>query len=329
MAKILILGANSTGGSYATYYFARSGYEVIATSRSKQSEPELLPYLFKKCPAVRYLQYDLNHSFSEQVATLKSISPDIIINFASQSMVAQSWLNPVDWMQTNCVGQTVLLEAMRELPSLKKYIHFSTPEVYGNTKGWISENHTFNPSTPYASSRSFGDINTRLWAETYNIPTIITRAANIYSEGQHLYRIIPRAILAAINPNPLTIDGDGKSTRSFIHMEDVCSLLQDMCLANTPLLSEYHISPKESVTIIDLVETIFKKCGVSLNDTRHITFGPERKGKDQYYLLDSSKAEKDFNWRPKISISEGIDRVIEWFKTQPTDKLPLHYIHKI
>ena len=223
VTKVFILGANSTGGSYATYFFSKRGYETIASSRSKQANKAQLPYLFNDCSNVKYITFDINWETSCQLELLKSINPDYVLNFASQSMVAQSWIYPQDWMRTNCEGQVKLLEALKDLDCLKRYIHFSTPEVYGNTTDWIKEDHNFNPSTPYAASRAFGDINTRLWSKTFSIPTTITRAANIYCEGQHLYRIIPRAIYACFNKAPLTIDGDGKSLRSFMIISTILS----------------------------------------------------------------------------------------------------------
>jgi dTDP-glucose 4,6-dehydratase len=327
MSRLLILGSNSTAGSYAAYYFSREGYDVIATSRSKQGPTSQLPYLFKNCPPVSYCIYNLNSSVAVQSALLNEISPDYILNFASQSMVGQSWDKPCDWMQTNCVGQTALLEALRQLVSLKRYIHFSTPEVYGSTDGWIKESHQYNPSTPYASSRALGDINARLWSMTYQIPTTITRAANLYCEGQHLYRIIPRTILAALDPNPLTIDGDGSSVRSFIHMEDVCRFI-DLSLSSGDMCNDYHISTKSSISILGLVQLIFDKLGVSTSDPRHLAYGPDRRGKDQYYLLDPSKAYRDFKWQPTISLDQGIDAVIRWFSSHSVLDLPKSYVHK-
>ena len=327
MNKVLILGANSTGGAYACYFFASRGYEVIATSRSDQADQSQLPYLFKSCPPIKYLTYDLNWSSSCQKELLNFINPDYLINFASQSMVAQSWNYPSDWMRTNCVGQVNLLEALKDLKNLKRYIHFSTPEVYGNTEDWIREDHSFNPSTPYAASRSFGDINARLWAQSYQIPTTITRAANIYCEGQHLYRIIPRTIHACFGNCKITIDGDGKSIRSFIHMEDVCDLLEKV-FDTEDILNEYHISPKDSISIIDLVKKIFKKCKVDINDSKFLDYGPERKAKDQNYLLDSSRAFNEFNWETKVSIDDGLDRVIDWYQNNDISRLPIKYEHK-
>ena len=229
-------------------------------------------------------------------------------------------------MRTNCVGQ-IKLEALRYSKGIKRYIHFSTPEVYGNTSNWIKEDQIFNPSTPYAASRSYGDLNTRMWSKTYNIPTTITRAANIYCEGQHLYRIIPRTILACFEKDPITIDGDGKSIRSFIHMEDVCNLLEKTFLTKETL-NEFHISPTDSISIIDLVRKIFNLCNIDINDESYLKFGPERKGKDQNYLLDSSKALKELNWRTQVTIDDGLERVIDWYKTNDIKKLPLRYLHK-
>ena len=327
--KILILGANSTGGAYAAYYFASLGYEVIATSRSQQAHKSQLPYLFYECPRVHYKVHSLNSSIADHLQLFEESKPSCIINFASQSMVGQSWISPTDWMQTNCVGQTSLLEALRQYKELDLYFHFSTPEVYGSTTGWVDETCIYNPTTPYASSRMLGDVNTKIWSHHYSIPTVLTRAANIYSEGQHLYRIIPRTMLAASGIDPLVIDGNGESIRSFIHMSDVCDFLYAVIQSPPPsIYTEYHLSPRESTSIIDLVKKIFSMFAVPVDSPSYIRFGPDRPGKDMYYLLDSSKANNDYSWSPKISLDQGLDLVQKWFLSADLSSFPRSYSHK-
>ena len=138
---------------------------------------------------------------------------------------------------------------------------------------------------------------------------------------------LPRTIHACFGYGKITIDGDGKSIRSFIHMEDVCDLLEKT-LFTKEILNEYHISPKDSISIIDLVKKIFGKCNVDISDTNFLNYGPERKGKDQNYLLDPSKAFNELNWKTKISIDDGLDRVIDWYQNNDISRLPLKYNHK-
>ena len=109
-------------------------------------------------------------------------------------MVGQSWDFPEDWMQTNVVSSAKLLTKLKGYDFIHKYVHVTTPEVYGSTEGWRTEDFNFNPSTPYAVSRAASDMLFKIYEKEYSIPIVFTRASNVYGEGQQLYRIIPLTI---------------------------------------------------------------------------------------------------------------------------------------
>ncbi len=264
--------------------------------------------------------FDLNFNLAKIMNAIAQERAKVVVNFASQSMVGQSWKTPGDWMQTNCVAQTDFIAALARYPNLEKYIHFTTPEVYGSTCGeWLTENWAFDPSTPYAASRATGDWITRMWQQQYGFPAIFTRAANIYGEGQQLYRVIPKAIIAKMQGLPFPLEGGGKSRRAFVHMEDVTDAL---CLLITQgkIGDCYHISPREEVTIADLV---YNKIGA----TAIIT--PERTGKDDTYFLDSGKIMR-MGWHPKITLAKGIERTWDWMVENAAvwAKWPKDYEHQ-
>ena len=109
------------------------------------------------------------------------MQPELVVNFAAQGMVAESWLNPTHWYRTNVVAQVALHDALRQKPFLQKYVHVTTPEVYGSTDGgWINEHNHFSPSTPYAVSRAACDLHLHSFHEAYDFPVVFTRAANVY-----------------------------------------------------------------------------------------------------------------------------------------------------
>ena len=113
--------------------------------------------------------------------------------------VAESWLNPLDWYKTNLIAQVKLHDILRTNKELKRYVHVSTPEVYGSKNGWLKESYNFSPSTPYAASRAACDLHLITYLNGHNFPVLFTRAANVYGPGQQLYRIIPKCILACIS----------------------------------------------------------------------------------------------------------------------------------
>ena len=156
-------------------------------------------------------------------------------------------------MMTNVVSAVRLHELLRNFDGLERYVHVTTPEVYGSTEGWVTEDTPFNPSTPYAVSRAAGDMSLRTYFANYRFPVVFTRAANVYGPGQQLYRIVPRTIVAAMGGQKLRLDGGGMSKRVFIHMTDVADATLKIARKGVPG-ETYHISGYEVVSIRTLVE---------------------------------------------------------------------------
>jgi dTDP-glucose 4,6-dehydratase len=326
--KFLILGSNSFSGATFVDHLAALGHDVIATSRSREPHEAALPYKWSKRPGkVRFEQIDLNRDLGKLETLLKADRPTHVVNFAAQSMVGESWLNPDDWMMTNVVSTVRLHEVLRRYDGIERYVHVTTPEVYGSTEGWVREDAAFNPSTPYAVSRAAGDMSLRTYFANYRFPVLFTRAANVYGPGQQLYRIVPRTIVAAMFGQKLRLDGGGKSVRVFIHMADVSDATLRIARRGT-LGETYHISGYELVSIRTLVEMILARLGKRFEDC--VEIGPERPGKDTAYTLDSVKVRTELGWRDAISLGQGIDDVIAWaqrFKDEIA-KLPTKYEHK-
>jgi dTDP-glucose 4,6-dehydratase len=194
---------------------------------------------------------------------------------------------------------------------LKKFINFTTPEVYGNTTGKITENWQFNPTTPYAISRAAGDYHLKALYENFNFPVIFTRTANVYGPYQKLYRVIPKLILKVLNGEKFQLQGEGKSLRSFIHSEDVSSALMKI-MQDGAVGDSYHISTEQVVSIRQLVERILSKLGLDFES--NVELVPDRIGKDKAYLLDSKKIRSELDWNDSILLNEGLDQTIEWIQ---------------
>ena len=326
--RFLVLGSNSFSGATFCDVLAEAGHDVIATSRSDEPAKALLPYKWQKRPGgVRFHRIDINHDLDALDALMKAERPSHVVNFAAQSMVGESWLTPEHWMTTNVVSTVRLAELLRRYDFLDRYVHVTTPEVYGSTDGWVKEDHAFRPSTPYAVSRAAGDMYLRALFETYQFPVVSTRAANVYGPGQQLYRIIPRTILAALSGQKLKLDGGGKSVRVFIHMREVADAT--LKIARHGLTGEsYHISGYELVSIRDLVETILALLGRDFDAC--VEIGPDRPGKDSAYMLDSTKLRTALDWSDRITLKQGIEDVIGWARRFESElaSLPIRYKHK-
>ncbi|MBI1175214.1 MAG: NAD-dependent epimerase/dehydratase family protein [Sideroxydans sp.] len=326
--KYLIIGSNSFSGASFVDFLLEQGNTVLGTSRSPEPHKAFLPYRWHgKDAGFRFYNYDLNQNLDELMALINSEKPAYVVNFAAQSMVAQSWQNPDHWFMTNVVSTVRLHDRLRHCDFLSKYVHVTTPEVYGSTDGFIKEDTPFNPSTPYAVSRAAADMSLKTFFEAYKFPVVFTRAANVYGPGQQLYRIIPRTMLSILTGKKLQLHGGGHSKRSFIHMDDVSSATH--LVATQGALGEtYHISTNEIVTVRELVERICQKMGVDFN--AHVEVVGERLGKDAAYMLDSSKIRQSLGWKDRVSLDEGLDDCIEWVKSNLDDlkNEPWDYVHK-
>jgi len=325
--KILIIGSNSFSGASFADYALRQSAAVTAISRSPEPVDALLPYKWGDHSKLVFHQLDLNHDLARIIELVKASEPEYVVNFAAQSMVAESWRNPGDWFMTNAVSTIKFHDELRKCAFLKRYVHVSTPEVYGSCSGFVTEDFPFNPSTPYAVSRAASDMSLRTFSAAYNFPVVTTRAANVYGPGQQLYRIIPRTILFILLGRKLQLHGGGVSTRSFIHMRDVSDATwRIMC--NGKNGDTYHISTAEVVSIRELIERICLKLGVKFED--HVDVVGERLGKDAAYHLDSTKIRTELGWQDKTSLDQGLDECIRWVRTH-FDSLknqPYDYTHK-
>ena len=327
-ALFLVIGSNSfTGAGFVRHLLAK-GHAVIGTSRSEESHKAFLPYRWDGEPAgFRFHKFDLNHDLDGMVALLERERPAYVVNFAAQSMVAESWLNPDHWFMTNVVSTVRLHERLRVMKFVERYVHVSTPEVYGSTSGHVREDAAFNPSTPYAVSRAAADMSLRTFHATYSMPVVYTRAANVYGAGQQLYRIIPRTILNIRLGRKLQLHGGGTSERSFIHVKDVAEATYRIA-RNGRNGEAYHISTDRIVSIRGIVEMICHNLGVPFDDVVEVV--GERLGKDAAYRLDGSKLRRELGWTDEVSLEDGIDETVSWIDRYLDDlaRLPSSYIHK-
>jgi len=329
--NILVIGSNSiSGSSFVRHLLKQQDLNIIGVSRSEEPDLPFRPYDWDsniQNSTFDFHQIDLRNDLEKLIALAFDMNATHVINFAAQGMVAESWLKPEDWYQTNTLATIMLHDRLRKLTSLKKYVHISTPEVYGSTDGLIQESRNYNPSTPYATSRAACDMSLHNFFENYGFPVVWTRAANVYGPGQHLYRVIPRMIMAILTGQKLRLHGGGHSVRSFIHIDDVASATWEIAQTAQPG-NIYHISTDRFISIRDLVQLVCARMGESFE--KHVEEAPERDGKDAAYLLDATKLRSEFEWQDQISLEDGIDQTISWAKEHfdILKRLPLNYIHK-
>ncbi len=327
MDTVLVVGSNAFSGASFVDFALSQGARVIGASRSAEPIEAFLPYKWHGHANFEFCKLDLNQDLPAITDLLHNVKPDYVVNFAAQSMVVESWANPGDWFMTNAVSTVKFQDELRKCEFLKRYVHITTPEVYGSCSGFVKEDFPFNPSTPYAVSRAAADMSLKTFHAAYQFPVVSTRAANVYGPGQQLYRIIPRTILFILLGRKLQLHGGGSSTRSFIHIRDVSDATWNI-MKNGRNGDTYHISTNEVISIHDLVQKICKKLDVSFD--KHVEVVGERLGKDSAYHLDSTKLRTELGWADHIGLDEGIDECIRWVKEnfEALQSQPYDYTHK-
>lgn len=328
--RIAIIGSNSFSGASFAAHCLRQGMEVLGLSRSDEPIPAFLPYRWlpaEQQARFRFVRADLNTELDGLMRALDVFRPSVVVNFAAQGMVAQSWAQPGDWYRTNVVGNVLFHDRLRHATWLEKYVHVGTPEVYGHTSGRIQEDTPFNPSTPYAASRAACDLHLRTFLQQYKFPVVWTRAANVYGPGQQLYRIIPRTILFVKLGRKLSLHGGGQSVRSFIHIQDVSTATLAIA-RHAPAGETYHLSTDRFVSIRELVEMICARLPVPFSEA--VEMAPERPGKDAAYLLDSAKARQTLGWTDAVTLEAGIEETIAWIERdfETLSQTAFDYVHK-
>ena len=333
-ATFVVLGSNSFSGATFVAEALADGARVIGISRSPEPDAALLPYRWSEPESAGGLRdrftfhaLDFNRDLDRIEGVIREARPEYVVNFAAKSMVAQSWDHPEHWYQTNVVSTARLVDRLRRMDFLEKFVQISTPEVYGSTSGLVRETAPFNPSTPYAVSKAACDMNLQAYRKAHGFPVAFTRAANVCGPGQPLYRIIPRTVFCILTGQKLRLEGGGTSVRSFIHMRDVAEGTIEVARRGSPG-DVYHLATDQNQTIREVVEEICRQMGARFEDCVETT--PPRLAQDPAYLLDCTKAKTEFGWQPRLTVTDVIRETIDWMRKNldRLRKIPADYVHK-
>jgi dTDP-glucose 4,6-dehydratase len=326
--KIMVIGANCfSGQDFIDLLLGDPHNEVIGVSRSEERSELFLSYKLRiNLSQYRYVKINYNLDMPKLLALLDHEKPHFVVNFAALSEVGPSWESPEDWLSTNCVGLAKLINYLRKQTWLEKYLHISSPEVYGTCSGDITESAVLNPSTPYAVSKAAADMLLTAYHRQYGLPVVTVRATNVYGPRQQLHKIIPRTFIFSKLGRMIELHGGGTAIKSFIHIRDISkgelAILEQGTIGKT-----YHLSPESGISVIDLVKTICKKQGIPFEQvTRMVS---DRPGQDAAYVINSSLARQELGWSQKISLDEGLHLVADWIEQywHIIQNESLHYHH--
>jgi dTDP-glucose 4,6-dehydratase len=247
----------------------------------------------------------------------KEFSPDYIVNFAAESHVDRSILNPEEFIKTNVLGVQNLLDFSSRW-EVEKYLQISTDEVYGSLEktGAFKETTQLHPRSPYSASKASADLLTQAYFHTFDLPINITRCSNNYGPYQFPEKLIPLTILNCLNGKKIPVYGDGLNVRDWIHVDDHCSAI-DLVLQNGVPGEVYNIgahNERSNIEIVKLIIQTLSELRPDLNVTEDlISFVEDRKGHDRRYAIDSTKIQKDLKWKPSISFENGLKNTLSWY----------------
>lgn len=326
--RVLVIGSNSFSGSdFVDLLLENPRNQVIGISRSPEYPDWRLAYKRHVQPRFQFQQCDLNHDMAKITHLLADFQPAYIVNFAAQSEVAESWQTPWDWFQTNTVGLSRLIDCLKDARYLKRYVHISSPEVYGTCEGVVKEEAPLNPSTPYAASKAAADLLLATYVKNFNFPLATVRSTNVYGAHQQIFKIIPRTIINLKKGSIQDLHGGGKAVKSYIHIRDI-SRGELLVMEQGRTGEIYHFSPDAGIAVRDVVKKICDRMGKDFHAvTREVS---ERLGQDKAYVIDSNKARRELGWAPRISLEKGLGEVIDWVNQywSTIQEVPLKYLHR-
>jgi len=243
---------------------------------------------------------------------------DAVVNFAAETHVDRSILDPSPFIDTNVRGTQVLLEAARN-HDVGRFVHISTDEVYGSvTEGRFTEDSPLRPNSPYAASKAAADLLCRAYHISYGVPVMVTRSSNNYGPYQFPEKLIPLMIRNALAGMDLPVYGEGAQVRDWLYVEDNCRAIGMVLMKGRPG-EIYNIGGGSERRNIEVVEMICRALGERLNRDpedfkrliKHIR-DPRGAAHDFRYALECSKM-RGLGWMPVVSFEEGLARTVEWY----------------
>ena len=233
---------------------------------------------------------------------------DYVVNFAAESHVDRSILDPTPFLNSNILGTFTILDIIKD--QKKRLVHVSTDEVYGTIlEGSATEKTRFNPSSPYSATKASAELLINSYVKTYGVDAVITRCTNNYGPRQFNEKLIPKTIGLCNENKKIPVYGTGTSIRDWIHVEDHCKAIMLVLEKGIPGES-YNISTSNEINNLTLVTKILE----ILNKSKEsIQFVEDRPGEDTRYSLDSTKIYEELGWTPRITFDKGLEKTIQWY----------------
>jgi dTDP-glucose 4,6-dehydratase len=324
MKTVLITGGAGFIGSHVVRLFVKKYPDYRIINLDKLSYAGNLENLhdIEKSENYEFVKGDIVDAvFISELFSKYSFSG--VIHLAAESHVDRSISNPLDFIHTNILGTVNLLNAARDSwkdeSAGKLFYHISTDEVYGSLgkEGLFTESSPYDPRSPYSSSKASSDHLVRAWYHTYKLPVVISNCSNNYGPNQFPEKLIPLAINNIRNMKPIPVYGKGENVRDWLFVEDHARAIDLIFHRGNPG-ETYNIGGINEWKNIDLIrllcEIMDKKLGRAPGTSASlITFVKDRAGHDLRYAIDSSRLQKELNWKPSLRFEEGLEKTVEWY----------------
>lgn len=321
---IIITGGAGFIGSHVVRLFVKKYPDYKIINLDKLTYAGNLENLsdIDKLPNYQFVKADITDS-----ETIRKIfaeyKPDGVIHLAAESHVDRSIANPMEFINTNIIGTVVLLNAAREIwgenLNGKRFYHISTDEVYGSLgeTGHFVETTSYDPRSPYSSSKASSDHIVRAYFHTYKLPVVVSNCSNNYGANQFPEKLIPLSINNIKNNKQIPIYGKGENIRDWLFVEDHASAI-DVIYHKGVTGETYNIGGNNEWKNIDLIyllcKVMDKKLGCPAGTSEKlITFVKDRAGHDLRYAIDSSKLQRELGWKPSLQFEEGLEKTVDWY----------------
>lgn len=243
----------------------------------------------------------------------RGYAPDCVINFAAESHVDRSLVNPSAFIETNVVGTQILLDAVNKY-QIKRFHQVSTDEVYGDLpldrpELKFNEESMLKPSSPYSASKAAADLLVLAYHRSFKTPVTVSRCSNNYGPYQHFEKLIPHMISLALCGKPLTVYGDGKNVRDWIYVDDHCRAI-DMIIRGGKSGEVYNVGGGNEISNIGLVRMILS---LLKKPEALIEYVADRPGHDRRYAINSDKLSRSLGYSPNVEFSDGLCKTVEWY----------------
>lgn len=308
--KLLVTGGAGFIGSNFVLYMAEKypDYEIInVDALTYAGNLENLKSV-EGNPKVRFVKADITKR--EELEPLFQAGVDVVANFAAESHVDRSILEPDVFVKTNVLGTQTLLELAKQY-GVQKFVQVSTDEVYGTLgeTGLFTEETPLAANSPYSASKAGADLLVRAYHETFGLPVNITRCSNNYGPFQFPEKLIPLMIQNALQDKPLPVYGDGLNVRDWLYVEDHCSAI-DLVIHKGVDGEVYNVGGRNERNNLQVVKTILQELG---KPESLIQFVKDRPGHDRRYAIDADKIRNELGWTPKHDYESGIRATIRWY----------------